>query len=96
MFDPSHLTCPEYRLAYVARLDVFYLTLCILKEYRDVPAYLVELCLVLLTISEIVSHCIRLIPFRIAIIAHVLNGIILNKLLQRVEHQVIKAVLPVI
>jgi hypothetical protein len=51
---------------------------------------------VLLTIVEIVGHCIRFIPLRIALIARVLYGIILNELLQRVQHQVVEAVLPVI
>lgn len=96
MCDPCHLASPEYRLAYVARLDVLYLVLRVLKEYRYVPAYLVELRLVLLAIVEIVSHCVGFIPLGITLIARVLNGIILDELLQRVEHQVIEAVLPVI
>ena len=96
MRDPSHLACPKYRLAYVAGLDVLYLAQRILKEYRYVPAYLVKLRLVLLTIVEIVAYCICLIPLRIALIARVLNGIIHNELLQRVQHQVIEAVLPMI
>lgn len=96
MCDPSHLASPEYRLAYVARLDVLYLVLRVLKEYRYVSAYLIKLRLVLLAIVEIVGHCIRFIPLGIALIARVLNGIILDELLQRVEHQVIEAVLPVI